>query len=1389
MRKALALLWLLFPCLLAGQAYTTITATNVTVDNGSGTAVNPPSGSQLCFLGVNNAGAAITYTPSGGSPVSGTVCGTLNGSGGLTGSLQVANPATASPLGLLYTITVVNSPTTYLTIPTVSLSGTVWSFDSYGLPGTGTALGVGKAHIACAGGAQWTSTTLPPGLGAQLCNSAGQWTSYPPAPYCPAGQAYLVPQTGGMPMCISPSFEGIGAPSGACTEKATYLDITSTNFYACKNGTWGLIGSGGSGVSLTTNKFGGASTLSGGVLNVPQYQGFAPSQAQWYGLVGAFTDSLGNVIEPIWIGKGPTTFAPPVGATQLQLGVNDDLMSDNTGSWVISVNGTNYTVQGSANAWVSTGGINSSYPVTTIGGTSPTVVTGISFPVPVTISYVSGTVASSSGIACTGGSSSPWDAAGEYGCYFTGISPNTSAYGFGHWALASPSISPNPMTSPGDLAVGGVNGYPTRLPAGSGYLHWNGSAFVYDTPTSGFTAGGDLSGSSTSQQVIGLQGKSLPSPSLGYLFDNGSTLSWTGLPTGIVTSSASITAGCGQWIRATSTSAVTLALPSVTAAIGTCSIVFERGVSAAALTTVAPGSGTYDGASSNLQQAQAMTIWNDGTNWHSSSPIVPGSNCTWTPNLAGNVLNCSGGGGGGGGQPGSCTASVGNQLCLTDTTYNASTQGNITTTVTATWSPGTSGTVGSCSTFLANQGVSIVGAGTAGARYTGTVVSCTSGNMVVNPATTTTVSSGGSCTLGSETAGCVEHDESAAFNAAMNYFTTNGSGNVWLNDGVYMLNGPLLDTSGANAVVKLPVILYPGTGYIVGIQGFTDVHGQAINETKTGAILLSGITSGKVIAGYDAASSGFGPFSNVRLMLRNLFIDTPATTWPNVTLVGLKWVASFDIQHIQIGTLNGTCTAGGTGVGIETPSLSSDSWNVMDDVGIACGGTGAILGEHDNVGSIFLANLTNGIVPDVRTGSTGNSIHVGYMWGQLVANSIAAGTEPTTINVDNADFEVTTSHGVNDPSNLLTGYVHWKVPYTDGRSPLTLSNPQLNGATNLCVISLLNPTVSQGPCQLNLFGGALGSTPYQTAANTTALLAGNTTTAKEFYTQTGTGSASAAPAWAAIASADLAAALTAPPPIGATTPNTGGFSSLKDTGAASGSGENCLQVDTAGNISNTGSACGSGGGSSGGLFNQVMSTTPTITSLGMSTNYNQQGTYSTTNVSTGVTLNDSADFGNSDNIEGILKAYPGSAFTFTVLISSSGTIDSTNGGNSSLVGIAVAASTSGHVSTCDYDGTNATNATVFNYELGFTNWNSPTSFNARPSSMASWSTYGQIPTWLRWKDDGTNYYCQWSTDGVNFQTLNSGTKSGSFVGTYTYIGLVINPHNTKNLTATILSAQ
>ena len=55
-------------------------------------------------------------------------------------------------------------------------------------------------------------------------------------------------------------------------------------------------------------------------------------------LMGVFTDSNGVIVgKPFTIGDGPYQMAIPAGATQLQMGINDDIYWDNMGSFQILV--------------------------------------------------------------------------------------------------------------------------------------------------------------------------------------------------------------------------------------------------------------------------------------------------------------------------------------------------------------------------------------------------------------------------------------------------------------------------------------------------------------------------------------------------------------------------------------------------------------------------------------------------------------------------------------------------------------------------------------------------------------------------------------------------------------------------------------------------------------------------------------------------------------------------------------------------------------------------------------------------------------------------------------------------------------------------------------------
>lgn len=85
-------------------------------------------------------------------------------------------------------------------------------------------------------------------------------------------------------------------------------------------------------------------------------------------------------------------------------------------------------------------------------------------------------------------------------------------------------------------------------------------------------------------------------------------------------------------------------------------------------------------------------------------------------------------------------------------------------------------------------------------------------------------------------------------------------------------------------------------------------------------------------------------------------------------------------------------------------------------------------------------------------------------------------------------------------------------------SALTLTN-----ATGLSLTTGVTGTLSVSSGGNGLTTATLGDLRYGSAANALSILAGNTTTTRQFLAQTGTGSASAAPLWTALASGDLPA--------------------------------------------------------------------------------------------------------------------------------------------------------------------------------------------------------------------------------------------------------------------------
>lgn len=150
-----------------------------------------------------------------------------------------------------------------------------------------------------------------------------------------------------------------------------------------------------------------------------------------------------------------------------------------------------------------------------------------------------------------------------------------------------------------------------------------------------------------------------------------------------------------------------------------------------------------------------------------------------------------------------------------------------------------------------------------------------------------------------------------------------------------------------------------------------------------------------------------------------------------------------------------------------------------------------------------------------------------------------------TMNVDDINITVyyITPNDIQLATSLANALAGTQIDLTDsGSGTFTFSAPAqtIDGSSNIKInvnrgaVALYsdgsNWQVQGGvynTSQLTALGGfanpmtTLGDIMYENGTPAAARLAGNTTTAKQYLSQTGTGSASAAPAWAAIAEADV----------------------------------------------------------------------------------------------------------------------------------------------------------------------------------------------------------------------------------------------------------------------------
>lgn len=268
-------------------------------------------------------------------------------------------------------------------------------------------------------------------------------------------------------------------------------------------------------------------------------------------------------------------------------------------------------------------------------------------------------------------------------------------------------------------------------------------------------------------------------------------------------------------------------------------------------------------------------------------------------------------------------------------------------------------------------------------------------------------------------------------------------------------------------------------------------------------------------ATYDNGTSGVGATLTNADTQTALILDGVAVAVSDRVLIYLQADA----------TQNGIYTVTDIGSGatnwVLTRATDADSYNANDPDALDQGAYFYVQEGDTAAGESYVCNN----VGTITFGTTG------ITFVQFSASPTFTGVDPIDVTGQTISLTgiVSPTHGGTGLSSFTTGDLTYsnatntltKLPIgTTGQALIVSGSVPAWGAVDLAgagvsgVLAEIHGGTNQGSY-------AIGDLLYSGATNTLTKLAGNTTTTKQYLSQTGTGSASAAPSWAAVAAADV----------------------------------------------------------------------------------------------------------------------------------------------------------------------------------------------------------------------------------------------------------------------------
>jgi hypothetical protein len=328
-------------------------------------------------------------------------------------------------------------------------------------------------------------------------------------------------------------------------------------------------------------------------------------------------------------------------------------------------------------------------------------------------------------------------------------------------------------------------------------------------------------------------------------------------------------------------------------------------------------------------------------------------------------------------------------------------------------------------------------------------------------------------------------DDTPAIQDTIDAAATAGGGVVYFPKGVYAVSGALQDTSRGNAQIILPSVEYVAgeqlsitlLGEVAPPSVFSVVGATTLPD---GHVILKG-TLGTAAGTLPSLLGGWGvdniyDFTNIRLTIQNLAFRLPEN--PVYSALNLSHVAAVvlddvlcDVTDYQIQGITEPTTA--ASYGIILPQLDNGALTELGVVNVAGYYNGIRSGEHTHGTNVTAWGCKVGLV----TIAGYHACHFDRLMFVHCERGIQATGGRCDLTIDQLNVEHAASgwwicdEDVDDPSNYLYGWAHWKVTLAGTGHDSTWT---VDGAANFHMLE-------SGDNPFGAFSGTAGDIPITDA--------------------------------------------------------------------------------------------------------------------------------------------------------------------------------------------------------------------------------------------------------------------------------------------------------------------